>query len=526
VRSLTIVIGKVCTGKDTFASKITDAHKIDAGDIVRSIMKQQDRVHDKSLDEQIFQRIIEDLLANQYEKVIVTGIRQETIVSALNRYLTSYDFKIVYLTGSLLTLKERFNKRQADKDTKLSFEEVVKRDGELGLEQLEQILQQQKDFITTIYIPMNITLYKKSRAGKLQQWTIETDNNMFRTTEGYVGGALTTTAWTVCEGKSIGASNETTPQAQAIKEAEAKVKRQGDKGWADSPEGIAAAKPVVAPKLAQKYKDTKKYIDTVDVWALMPKLDGARCLDVLDELYSRTGKSILAVPHLMEELKDLTDGLPTSTIVDGELYNHDLKADFDELISIVRKQKPTDEDFAKSERLMQYHIFDLDMPGTFAARYAALEQLMNNRSYKYLKLVPAVFVKRDENFEATVQAHYEKWLDEGYEGLMYINANSSYHNFRSKDLIKRKEMIDAEFEIVNFEEGKGNRAGMAARVICKDSRGEIFKPGIIGTEAYCRQLLIDKDQYIGKMATIQYQNLTPDRQVPRFCKMKAIRDYE
>lgn len=97
-------------------------------------------------------------------------------------------------------------------------------------------------------------------------------------------------------------------------------------------------------------------------------------------------------------------------------------------------------------------------------------------------------------------------------------------------MLKYKFFKDAEYKIVDFEEGKGNLAGIAASVVCVADNGTEFRAGVTGTQDYARTLFKNKENYIGMLATIKYQELTPVQDgkggVPRFGKMMAIRDYE
>ena len=57
-------------------------------------------------------------------------------------------------------------------------------------------------------------------------------------------------------------------------------------------------------------------------------------------------------------------------MLDGELYNHGLKDDFEKIISCVRKTKPTDADRAESRKLVQFHCYDIvDETIKFNERY-------------------------------------------------------------------------------------------------------------------------------------------------------------
>lgn len=92
------------------------------------------------------------------------------------------------------------------------------------------------------------------------------------------------------------------------------------------------------PMLAHKYDDSR--VDWSKPVYIQPKLDGVRCLFTKHGAYSRTGKQFMNLRHIEKDLKPLFDHQP-NIILDGELYNHKLKHDFEKIISLVRKQKPT-----------------------------------------------------------------------------------------------------------------------------------------------------------------------------------------
>jgi len=119
---------------------------------------------------------------------------------------------------------------------------------------------------------------------------------------------------------------------------------------------------------------------------------------------------------------------------------------------------------------------------------------------------------------------YAEYLKDGQEGQM-IRINDVYENKRSKFLLKRKEFIDDEFRIVDISEGNGNRSGMFGRAHLITSSGIEFEANARGNVSFYEELLKNKSEYIGKMATVRYQNLTPDGK-PRFGVIITIRDYE
>ena len=379
---------------------------------------------------------------------------------------------------------------------------------------------------------MRQILYKKNSKGKIQQWEIVTEGGTFYTIEGFVDGKLTTSEPTICEGKNVGKANETSPEEQAIREALSKVTKKRDDGYADSIEEAGVTKKAIDPMLAYGIEKCEKHLKD-KVLASQPKLDGIRCIAPKSGgVFTRNGKPILAVPHIQEELKQLFQELGDLDFkIDGELYNHDFKADFNEITSIVKQQKPTPEDFDKSEKYIQYHIYDIDIGGkTFVERYDMLETLLKDKGFKYLKLVETRFDMNIED-EKLDELYFEYYLPEGYEGQMLRVQDSFYENKRTKNLVKRKEFIDDEFVIRDVEEGVGNRSGMMGRLILLLPDGRTFEANCRGTHEYYRELLENKDYYIGKLATIRFQNYTPAKEdgtgnKPRFGVCIAIRDYE
>ena len=122
------------------------------------------------------------------------------------------------------------------------------------------------------------------------------------------------------------------------------------------------------PMLAYPVSD--KPIDYSKPTFIQPKLDGVRCViqcertklknNWLGEIkaYSRTGKEWKNIEHILQQLTPFFRKFP-DIILDGELYNHDLRDNFEKIISLVRKTKPTDEDRLEASKLTQFHCYDI-----------------------------------------------------------------------------------------------------------------------------------------------------------------------
>lgn len=363
---------------------------------------------------------------------------------------------------------------------------------------------------------MKKTLYSRSTSGKILEWTIEVQGNMYRTISGYTDGVKTTSQWTICEAKNVGRANATTAEGQALSEALAIHRKKMEKGAFEDINAIDT--PIYfEPMLANKWQDYQDKI-TFPVFT-QPKLDGIRCIVKQDGMWTRNGKRIISAPHIYEALKPLFEVSPT-LIFDGELYADKFANDFNAICSLVKKTKPTSQDILESAAKIQYHVYDLpSFNTTFVERYQRLSNLLSS----YHPSVVVVKTKQVDNMN-DVSAYYEDYIMAGYEGQM-IRLDALYENKRSKALLKNKSFIDEEYTIIDIEEGNGNKAGMVGAFVFKNKDGKVFNASPKFNWETCQQMLKDKDTLIGKEATIKYFNLTPDN-VPRFPYVIAIRDYE
>lgn len=347
------------------------------------------------------------------------------------------------------------------------------------------------------------TIYKKTKANKIQEWTVEVDGNKYRTISGQTDGIKTTSEFTVCEAKNEGKANSTTAEEQAIKEAHALRKKKLEHGYFEDIAQIEE-KQYFEPMLAEKWEDRSDAI-TYPIYS-QPKLDGIRCIVKKDGMWSRNGKAIVSAPHIFEALKPLFDTSP-ELIFDGELYCDKLANDFNKIVSLVKKTKPTNSDLVESKNVIQYHIYDLPSHnGLFKDRFLHLSKL---------DLPLCCILVRTETIDKSeeVDELYGKYVEDGYEGQI-LRVNAKYENKRSKYLLKHKSFIDEEYTILDICEGIGNRTGAVGYMVF-ERNGQRFKSNVKCTYEEGVQILNNRAKLIGKQATIKYFNLTPAG-IPRF----------
>ena len=353
------------------------------------------------------------------------------------------------------------------------------------------------------------TIYKKTKTGATQEWTIEVVGNKYRTHSGQVGGIITTNEWTIVYGKNTGKLNETTDKEQTMKEAVAKRTKKLESGYFENIKHINKTQ-YFEPMLAAKWEDYKDKIQ-YPIYS-QAKLDGIRCIVTKDGMFSRNGKPIISAPHIIDSLRNLFVVNP-DLIFDGELYADKFANDFNTIVSLVKKTKPTDADLAESKKQIEYHIYDLpSSKKNFLHRAYDLGILFETylEMGKFCRLVDT---RKAEN-EESVMEQYGLLVEAGYEGQI-LRIDAPYENKRSKSLLKHKSFIDEEYQILDIVEGEGNRSGTAGYMVFNTREGKRFKSNVKGTWDETAEMLRNKKQLIGKQATIKYFNLTPDG-IPRF----------
>lgn len=361
-------------------------------------------------------------------------------------------------------------------------------------------------------------LYSPRKDGKHQVWHIELDGDQYRVItgqwehgQGIISSSIVPSAWKQAIPTNVGRSNERDGEAQALFEIAALYKSRSEQGAVENIGDPAPRPDQIKPMLAQKY-DADKDIE-FPLYS-QPKLDGGRCLATEAGLYSRTWKPIISAPHIHEDLQPL---LELGYKFDGELYNHELKHDFEKIMSLIRKSKPTEEELAESKQKVQYWIYDLIMDDVpFADRMEILKSLDLPDS--------CVLVETTEvNSFDELDEKYSEYDADGYEGQM-IRKNVPYEFTRSKALKKRKDKIffEDEFEVLKIVEGTGNWAGTAKVAHCRDKEGTEFKATLKGTYEAGQVILAEADEYIGGEATVIFQEKTNKNEVPRFPVVKML----
>lgn len=379
------------------------------------------------------------------------------------------------------------------------------------------------------------TLYIRDSKGKERQWSVRTDGADIIVSHGIVGGKITEKV-TTAKGKNIGKSNETTPEEQAILEAQSKWNKQVDRE--DYHWDIDKAGLQLRPMLALDYLKVPHRVRW-DQAVAQPKLDGLRLtvgnrfvpggyVEGEFEMLTRKGE-VYQVPHLvhpcdllLREVNKIVDG--RCLALDGEVYIHGLP--LQHIVSRAKKYKK-----GLTEQL-EFHVFDLVIPGmTFGERSGVLEEAYMNYPES---LVPIIMVSSNPvSCEDDLKYIHGIYSENGYEGAMIRHIDSQYAIAqRSPDLFKYKEFYDDEFQIVDvWEDKNGNamftvEAKVGAKLSCDDhvvKESYTFDVTPKRTHDERKEMLGTKGYYIGQWLTVKYQSLSEDH-IPIFPVGLAIRE--
>ena len=403
-----------------------------------------------------------------------------------------------------------------------------------------------------------ITLYKRSSNGKPLVWSIDKVIQPITRTEvlfikyGLVGGNLHEERVVITKSKV----NELQSRVKAKrKEGYKEITELKDSGLSedilsnftlDNPNILAnylntylpkystTSEGFVLPMLAKVLEDNKpfdKYGDMLGQW----KIDGLRCIigaekngmDLFNPItltyHSRTGEdwtpkmswmNEILLPKISQELLDMM--IEEGACLDGELY----------LPGYVVNDVNS---FVKNTGLpqhyqLQYWCYDICCENMSAierycnilkntnighSHFKTKEEHLNNKqqfiilpTYKYINVI------------GTAIQYRNYFIDLGFEGLILRNPSAEYQfGKRNQAMFKFKKVDDDKFIIVDIK-SEHKRSDLPLFVLRNDINDELFECSINKPQDVQREILINKDKYVGKYALVEFRARSGVNQLP------------
>ena len=278
--------------------------------------------------------------------------------------------------------------------------------------------------------------------------------------------------------------------------------------------------PEFSVALADKYEP--KIVDWKDGWYASRKIDGARCIAIVDSngntvFYSRTGKEFDTLGVVRDGIKNLDI---TNVVLDGELclVDDDGNEDFQGVMKQLKKKDHTipNPSFKIFDMLTHDEFYSKkgEKNRPYSIRYSNLRKVMRNNTCACLSVLDQELIKDD--------THFAEWTkrgnDYGWEGIM-LRADEPYKGKRSKDLLKVKKFFDDEYQVVDatvgpfryIKDGRECEEEMLSSVTIQH-KGHNVDVGSGFTIAERQYFYKNPSDIIGKTITVQYFEQTKNQE--------------
>lgn len=309
------------------------------------------------------------------------------------------------------------------------------------------------------------------------------------------------------------------------------------------PDIRTAADSTMLPMLAKAYdNNNNKLFKKTDYYYGQWKINGLRCFisakenqgdlfkPVSLDFQSREGthwKTLTCLEDYLLEIlpKDLLyEMINNDFILDGELYlpGHTVN----EINHFVKDAS------CKENKYLQYWCYDIAiqetiqksrfivrdaMIGTFIKEFNLTEDHLGNKDR--FVVLPTYPITNDEDAISS----RDRFIDLGFEGLIMRNPDKEYqYGTRNLSMIKFKKSTDGKFVIKDIYPESAKRPDVPIFLLCNDINDAEFEVHLGGNMYYQRQILFNKDKYIGKLMYVEYGERSGITRVPFHVKATKL----
>lgn len=274
------------------------------------------------------------------------------------------------------------------------------------------------------------------------------------------------------------------------------------------------------------------------------KINGERCIitaekdsDLFEEVHlhyrSREGEdwtnklSYLddyLIPKITGELLDMM--LEEDIALDGEMYIPGYK--INEINSIIKNNNHP------QHFNLQYWLYDLCIDDKTAIdRYDILEKNLNSYKYHFesevehlnnknkLVLLPNTY--QIDSYDCCITLR-DQFINCGFEGLVIRKYDSLYQfgGKRNYSMLKFKKIYDGKFTIIDIIPISEKQKNMGKLILQNDINNQWFECTINATHEKQEEILQNKENYIGKLAFVEYRERSGVTEVPFHAKVIKI----
>ena len=209
-----------------------------------------------------------------------------------------------------------------------------------------------------------------------------------------------------------------------------------------------------------------------DEWLFEIKWDGYRAVCTIDDkgrltLSSRNDIDLLARFPVMDALAEAFSSVPI--VVDGEIVSLDAKG---------RSEFQRLQEYQQSQSPLTYVAFDLLYADGRDLRKTPLEE---RKALLERMIADDDLVLYSKHVVGNGTAFFDAAKKGGLEGIVGKKRSSPYQERRSRDWVKIKAQLEAEFVVGGWTDPRGSRKGFGALLLGAHDGGKLRYVGSVGT---------------------------------------------
>lgn len=297
--------------------------------------------------------------------------------------------------------------------------------------------------------------------------------------------------------------------------------------------------------LAEDSKFGTKHIQNDIYYIVEPKLDGVRCITIVDKdgfkMISRNGKRYNKFEEYFEKyfkvIVELVDkGIFEPFVLDGEMLTQE--DEFNKVVGLGHSKHINDFElkymvfdyitlddyndigeklplYKRKENLLK---FFLKLNQLIMTNELSPEKFNYNEFINYVDMVENLLetpIKIDNDRIYNIFNHSMEYYKTKYgkysEGIMLKDIYSIYQKKRSKSWIKMKKMKTIDLRVIDMENGTGKYKNVLGNLICEDKEGNLVKVGSGFSDNQREEYWNKRNELIGNIVEIQYQEITKNK---------------
>jgi DNA ligase-1 len=273
-----------------------------------------------------------------------------------------------------------------------------------------------------------------------------------------------------------------------------------------------------------------------------PKLDGVRCLTVIDfesrtvTQYTRNGKVLENFGHITAYLEQYIDEFGRSYVLDGEVVSNS----FNELMTQVHRKSDVQ---ATDARLV---VFDILPLVEFKKGVSVMGQ---RRRSKFLRENFSNIIGDSSCMEIIAQREFDldvftdeiefrdynkQAIEAGFEGILIKDPEAKYECKRSTSWLKQKPFIEVSLAVIAVEEGTGRNVGKLGALVCEgqdDGKKIVVNVGSGFTDEQRAEFWAAKDSLVEQVVEVRADAMSRSQdsedtwslRFPRFLRFRGFK---